>query len=75
MPPILVATYSRLKVYQDCPWDIPCVVALVVEDILSVTALGRKVLEIAILVDPMFLAELLPELTPNCRQGCQLLIS
>jgi hypothetical protein len=38
---------------------------LVVEDIFAVTALGRKIFEIAVLTDPMLLAKLLPELTAD----------
>lgn len=38
---------------------------LVEKHILAVSALGRKVFEIAILVDPMLLAKLLPELAAN----------
>jgi hypothetical protein len=38
---------------------------LVEKHILAVSALGRKVFEIPILVDPMLLAKLLPELAAN----------
>jgi hypothetical protein len=38
---------------------------LVIEDILSVAAFGRKVFEVTVLVDAMFLAELLPELAAD----------
>lgn len=39
---------------------------LVEENILPIAALGRKVLEVAVLADAMLLAELLPELTAHC---------
>lgn len=39
---------------------------LVEEDILPVAAFCRKVLEVAILVDAVFLAQLLPELASHC---------
>lgn len=38
---------------------------LVEEDVFSVATLSRKVFQISILADAMFLAELLPELTTN----------
>jgi len=38
---------------------------LVEEDILAITALGCEILEVAILADAVFLAELLPELTAH----------
>ena len=54
-----------LEVDQDGPGDVSGVVALVEEDVLAVAALARKVLEVAILVDAVFLAKLLPELAAN----------
>lgn len=57
--------YSGLEVDQDGPGDVPCVVALVVEDILAIAALGRKVLEVSVLADAVLLAKLLPELTAD----------
>lgn len=39
---------------------------LVEEDILPVTALSREVFEVAVLVDAVLLAQLLPELAANC---------
>jgi hypothetical protein len=39
---------------------------LVEEDVLPVTAFGRKVFQVAVLVDTVLLAELLPELAPDC---------
>lgn len=59
-------THPGLQVDQDRAGDVSGVVALVVEDVLAVTALGRKVLEVAILADAVFLAELLPELASDC---------
>jgi hypothetical protein len=57
--------YPWLEVDEDGPWDVSCVVALVVEDILAVAAFGRKLLKITVLVDTMLLAKLLPEFTAN----------
>ena len=62
---------AGLKVNQDGPRYITGVVALVVEYILAVAALGREVLQIPVLVDPVLLAELLPELAANCVVLCQ----
>ena len=56
-----------LQVDQDGARDVSRVVALVVEDVLAVAALGRKVFEVAVLADSMLLAQLLPELAPDCR--------
>lgn len=58
-------TYSRFQVYQDRSRDVSCIVTLVVEHVLAVAALGRKLLEVAISSDSMLLAELLPELASN----------
>ena len=63
--PTALFTYSRFKINQDCSWDVACVVALVVENVLTVTALSRKVLEVSVLADPVLLAKLLPKLTAN----------
>jgi hypothetical protein len=38
---------------------------LVEEDVLAIPTFGREILEISILIDPMLLAQLLPELTAN----------
>ena len=62
-------THSWLEIDQDSAGDVAGVVALVVEDILAVAALGRKVLEIPVLADAVFLAKLLPELTADL--SCQ----
>lgn len=59
-------TYSWLQVYQDRSWDISRIVALVVKHVLSISALCREILEVAVLVDTMLLAELLPKLAANC---------
>lgn len=58
-------TYSWLEVNQDGAWDVPRVVALVIKDIFAIAAFSCKVLEVAVLTDPVFLAKLLPELTAN----------
>jgi hypothetical protein len=57
--------YPWLEVDEDGAWDVACVVALVVEDIFAVAALGREVLEVPVLADAVLLAELLPELTAD----------
>jgi hypothetical protein len=54
-----------LEVEQDGARDVARVVGLVEEDVLAVAALGRKVLQVAILVDAVLEAELLPELAPD----------
>ena len=56
---------SWLEIDQDCSGDISRVVALVVEDIFAVAALCGEVLEVSVLADPVLLAQLLPELTPD----------
>jgi hypothetical protein len=56
---------ARLEVDQDGPRDVPRVVALVVEDVFAVAAFGREVLEVAVLVYAVLLAELLPELAAD----------
>ena len=62
---------AGLKVNKDGSWNVASVVALVVEYIFAVAALGREVLQIPVLVDPVLLAELLPELAANCVVLCQ----
>jgi hypothetical protein len=47
---------AGLEVDEDGAGDVAGVVALVVEDVFAVTALGGKVLEVAILADAVFLA-------------------
>jgi F0F1-type ATP synthase gamma subunit len=64
--------YPWLQVDEDGPRDVSCVVALVKEDILAVAAFSRKLLEIAVLVDPMLLAKLLPEFTANFMPSAML---
>lgn len=61
-------THPGLEIDQDGSRNVPCVVALVVEDVLAVAALGRKVLKRAVLADSVLLAELLPELAANCKR-------
>lgn len=56
---------AGFQVDEDGPWDVPCVVALVEEDVFPVTTLGREILEIAILANSVFLTKLLPELAAN----------
>lgn len=55
-------SYSGFEIHQNGAWDVARVVGLVEEDILAVAAFCRKVLEVAIAIDAVFLAELLPEL-------------
>jgi hypothetical protein len=40
---------------------------LIEEDILAISALGCKLLQVPILADTVLEAQLLPELTANCR--------
>lgn len=47
---------AGFQVYEDRSGYISCIVTLVVEDILAITAFGRKVFQVAILVDSVFLA-------------------
>lgn len=65
--------YPRFQVNQNRARDVPCIVALVVEDVFAVAALGRKFLEVTVLVDSMLLAELLPELASDCPNASDLL--
>lgn len=58
---------TGLEVDQDRSRDISGVVALVEKDIFAVTALGRKVLEVSILTDSVFLTQLLPKLAADLR--------
>ena len=55
-------SYSRFEVHQDGAWDVARIVGLVEEDILAITSFSRKVLEVSVAVDSMFLTQLLPEL-------------
>jgi hypothetical protein len=48
-------TYSRFQVDENGSRDVACIVGLVEEDVLAITTFGRKVLEVAILTDTMFL--------------------
>lgn len=56
---------ARLEIYEDSSRNVSRVVALVVEDIFPITAFCRKVLEVAILIDAVFLTELLPKLATD----------
>jgi hypothetical protein len=47
---------AGLEVDEDGAGDVARVVALVVEDVLAVTALGGKILEVAVLADSVLLA-------------------
>ena len=68
--PVWDAVYHpRLEIQQDCAGDVSRVVGLVEENIFAVTTFGRKVFEVAVLVDPMLLAQLLPELRAHCQIG------
>jgi hypothetical protein len=58
-------TYSWFEVDQDGPWNVACVIALVVEHIFAVAAFCGKVLEVPVLTDAVLLAKLLPELTAD----------
>lgn len=64
-PRLDAVDHAWLEVDQDGPWNVPRVVALVVEDVFPVAALGSKLLEVAILADAVLLAQLLPELAAN----------
>ena len=57
---------AGFEVDQDGSGDVSRVVALVIEDVFAVTAFGRKVLEVPVLVDAVLLAQLLPELATDC---------
>jgi hypothetical protein len=61
--------HSGLKIEKDGAGDVARVVGLVEEDIFAVTALGREVFEVAILVYTVLEAELLPELAADCSGG------
>jgi len=58
-------THPWLQIYQNCSWDVSRIVALVVEHVFSIAAFCRKVFEVAILVNAVLLAKLLPELATN----------
>jgi hypothetical protein len=58
-------THSWLEIDQDGSGDVSGVVALVVEDIFPVAALGCEVLEVAVLADSVLLTKLLPKLAAN----------
>ena len=62
------STHTRLQVYEYGSGDVSRIIRLIEEDILAVTALGRKVLQVPILANSVLLTELLPELTSNCAE-------
>lgn len=47
---------------------------LVEEDILPISTLSRKLLQVPILADSMLQTQLLPELATNCELSCQLVV-
>lgn len=57
--------YSWLQIDQYSSWNVSRVIRLIKEDIFSISTLSRKVLEVSILADAVFLAQLLPELTAD----------
>jgi hypothetical protein len=57
--------HSGFQIEHDGARDVSGVVGLVEEDILAIAALGREGLEVAVAVDAVFEAELLPELRPD----------
>jgi hypothetical protein len=57
---------ARFEVEENGAGDVARVVGLVEEDILAVADLGCKGLEVAVAVDAVFEAELLPELRADC---------
>ena len=63
------AAHSRLQVNQNCSRDVMLVVCLIEEDILPVAlaAFCRPILQQSCRGDPMFGAELLPELRVSYR--------
>jgi hypothetical protein len=66
----LYAVYdSRFEVEEDRARDISCVVGLVEEDILPVSPLCCKILEVSVLVDAVLATELLPEFTADCMRA------
>lgn len=51
LTPIGSRAYSGFQVQENGSWDVARVVGLVEEDIFAVTALSRKVFEVAVAVD------------------------
>ncbi len=59
----------RLQVYKACPGDVALIVGLVEEHVLAVaTAVRRKVLQDAVIIDAVLQTELLPELGSHLAQ-------
>jgi hypothetical protein len=63
---------SWFEVEKDGARDVPSIVGLVEEDVFAVAALGSEVFEVAVLVDAVFAAKLLPEFAADCV-GCLLI--
>lgn len=61
--------YARLGVHENRAGNVSRVIRLVEEDIFAVAAFSRKVLEVAILVNAVLLAESLPELRADWKVG------
>lgn len=61
--------HARLEIQEDGAGNVACVVGLVEEDIFAVAAFGREGLEVAVAVDAMFEAQLLPELRTDFGSG------
>jgi hypothetical protein len=61
-------SYSGFEVHQDGAWDVARIVGLVEKDIFAVAAFGSKVFEVAVAIDAVFLAQLLPELRAHCTK-------
>lgn len=58
---------SGFEIDQDGPGNVSRIVALVKEDIFTVAAFGRKVLDGSVLADAMLQTKLLPELASDLR--------
>lgn len=65
---------SWLKIDQDCPRDVVLIIRLVKEHIFSVVSLSCIVLENAIWVDAMFLAQVFPEFVTDYSERLVLLV-
>lgn len=60
--------YAWLQVDQYGSGNVSCVVALVVENVFAIAALSRKLLEVPILANAVFLTQLLPKLATNYKR-------
>lgn len=56
---------TGLQVYQKRARDVVLIIRLVEKDVLPIVALGSELLELTLWVDPMLLAQTLPELISN----------